>query len=277
MNKKSWIEGKTFIITGGTSGIGLAISKKLLAAGARIIALTYDIKEITEVTMALEAYKNNFIAMECDVTSEQSRLNFKNWLASQSHDLVGLINCAGITTFGKFFDLDSQSIQQVIRTNFEGTVLFTREIFPLILENRQTFPKYLVFLSSITAEIPSPYFGPYSGTKAGLDMFARTLKLELPKEVKVLISRPTAVDTPFYEHALTTERADIKGVKKESKRFFITPETVANSLVSAILKKKEGVIYPGFKTKLQKRLFKLPLLGSLIVKRSQKTLKEKAG
>ncbi len=277
LGKKSWCMGKTFVITGGTSGIGLSISEMMLKHGMRVIALTNDAKQIDEATERFQQFKDHFIAKECDITSDQSRQHVKNWLASQDLDLVGLINCAGITTFGKFFETKISDLREVIRTNFEGTVLFTREIFPVILNNENTSIKYLVFLSSVTAEFPTPYFGAYPGTKAGIDVFARSLKMELPRIVKILISRPTAVNTPFYERALTTENSDIKGLMKATKGYFITPEVVAESIVSSIIKKKEGILHPGFKTKFQRFMFNLPLMGRMIRTRANKSLREKAG
>ncbi len=275
MGKKTWFYGKSLIITGGTSGIGLAIAKQLLKRGAHIIALTNDREEIESVNAEMSHSKKDFIAVECDVTSDQSRSSFKQWLESRNFDLVGLINCAGITTFGSFFETSPEHLKKVLRTNLEGAVLFTREIFPLVLSDARSDLIYLGFISSITSEEPAPFFGAYSASKAGLDMFARTLKEELPKNVKVLIARPTAVRTPFYDRALVTAKSDLKGFTEQSKKLFITPDQVANSFVKAIVKKKSGILYPGFKTKFHRITLKIPVTRWLLRRSSISLLRKK--
>ncbi|MHA2225700.1 MAG: SDR family NAD(P)-dependent oxidoreductase [Candidatus Hodarchaeales archaeon] len=273
MIKRSWFSNHTFLITGGSSGIGLEISKNLLLNDANVIMVSNNPTEFEEVKSMLSYPRHRMDFFKCDITDEEDRSNIQKYLQSRSSDLVGIINCAGITTFGRFFETPIDSLKQLIRVNFEGTILLTRMIFPLLLASSPRL-RYLVYISSVSTTLELPFFGVYPGTKAGVDMFFRSLKHELPKSVKILIIRPSAVDTQLYAKGATAPDANVIPRLEKAKKFFIKPEQVAHTLVQAIIKKKAGVIYPNRVTKVQLWIMGLPLLGKWIRLMSYKYLEK---
>ncbi|MHA1191300.1 MAG: SDR family NAD(P)-dependent oxidoreductase [Promethearchaeota archaeon] len=255
MKKKvNWFEGFTFLITGGSSGIGLAICKQLSRENAKVIAISYDEKEFISAKNDLGDLEKNVEFFKCDITDSYARHALIEKIKSKNEPLAGLINAAGITTYGPFFQTPTEAINKMLNINFTGTILFIKELFPLILENPYSSYKYLGFISSTSGGAPMAYIGGYPGTKAGVEMFLRSLKLELPEEVKILMIRPGPVRTNLYNNAVIAPGANISTLFKYEKYMFITPSQVATPFIKAIKKRKEGIIYPNFTTRILVKL-----------------------
>ena len=264
----SWFEGMTFIVTGGSSGIGLGISKILSKESAKVIAVSYNEEEFASAKTELGDLQMNVEFFKCDITNNQDRQGLIEYLRNYSGQLAGLINVAGITTYGPFFKTPTQAINRMLNINFTGTILFIRDIFPLILENSTSKYKYLGFVSSTSGGAPFVYIGGYPGTKAGVEMFLRSIKLEMPEDVKILMIRPGPVKTNLYSNAVIAPDSDITALFKFEKRMFILPIEVATPLIQAIKKGKQGIIYPNFTTKLMVKLMSSRLIGNSISKRA---------
>ncbi len=263
-----WFKGMNFIVTGGSSGIGLAISKLLSKEDARVIAVSYNEEEFMLAKTELGEYQKNVEFFRCDITNSEDRQSLIEKLKPYSQSLAGLINVAGITTYGPFFKTPPQAIDRMLNINFTGTILFIREIFPLILENSISTIKYLGFVSSTSGGAPFVYIGGYPGTKAGVEMFLRSLRLEMPEDVKIVTIRPGPVSTNLYNNAVIAPGSNITALFKFEKKMFISPEEVAIPLIQAIKKRKQGIIYPNFTTKLLVKLMSGRFLGKAITKRA---------
>jgi len=264
----SWFKGMTFIVTGGSSGIGLAISKVLSKESAKVIAVSYNEEEFISARNELGDLQKNVEFFRCDITNNKDRQSLVEYLRAHTGQLAGLINVAGITTYGPFFKTPIQAISRMLNINFTGTILFIREVFPLILENPKSTNKYLGFVSSTSGGAPFVYIGGYPGTKAGVEMFLRSLKLEMPEDVKILMIRPGPVKTNLYNNAVIAPGSNISTLFKFEKRMFISPMDVATPFIQAIKKKKQGIFYPNFTTKLLVKLMSGRLLGKAISKRA---------
>jgi short-subunit dehydrogenase len=271
----SWFNGMTFIVTGGSSGIGLAITKVLSKENAHVIAISYDEKEFTSAKADLGELQKNVEFIKCDITNSQDRRYLIESLENSSQSLTGLINVAGITTYGPFFKTSPQAINRMLDINFTGTILFIREVFPLILENSKSTNKYLGFVSSTSGSAPFVYIGGYPGTKAGVEMFLRSLKLEMPKDLKIVMIRPGPVETNLYKNALIAPDSKIATLFNFGKRMFISPLDVATPLIHAIKRGKEGIIYPNFTTKLLVKMMSSRILGKGFSKQVAKYMMNK--
>jgi short-subunit dehydrogenase len=188
----------------------------------------------------------------------------KEYLESSNQRYAGLIHCAGIMTYGPFLETPMEKILRLIRVNFEGTILLTRKIIPLMLSQSQIDFVYLVHISSGVAMMELPYWGAYPATKAGADMFFRSLKYELPESVKILQIRPGAVRTNMYSSAFTTQDADVSKMVQATCSSFNKPEQVARKLVNAIDKRKTGIIYPNLAIRFHIKLLNAPLIGKYV-------------
>ncbi|NHI92460.1 MAG: SDR family NAD(P)-dependent oxidoreductase [Candidatus Lokiarchaeota archaeon] len=281
MTKKNpWFTDKYFIITGGSSGIGLALSKEFLLNGARVIIVSYDPNEFEAARTELETLPDIEEKIEfykCDITKAEDRMALKEELLKRNFDIAGLVNNAGITTYGPFFETPSKDIERLMQINFVGSIMFTKDLFPLCLTQEcleEGQLKYIVFMSSTSGIVPFPFIGGYSGTKRGVEFFLESLSHELPKNVKILRMRPGTVYTNLYKNALQADCADINDLLQttENMKVNITADKVAKPLVKAIIKKKSGRMYPNLTTRLFYGMLAMPFLGKRMMKYATKKM-----
>jgi len=261
-----WFDGKTFVVTGGSSGIGFAISQQLAQEGAKVIAVSYNPKEFPIAQSKLDVDQQNIEFFRCDITNSEDREALKLFISNQERSLAGIINAAGITTYGPFFDTPVTALKKLYDINFSGTILFIRDIFPLVLKEQTTDIKYLGFISSTSGATPMAHFGGYPATKVGVEMFLRCLELESPKNVKMLAIRPGPVKTNLYSDVESVPDYNIKMLIDSSGKMQLLPENVASVFVRAIRKKKRGIIYPNFGTKIMVLLLKRKFIAKLLMK-----------
>ncbi len=267
------MEGRKFLVLGGTSGIGLGITKQLLNRGAKVIAASkyaseYDNLE-KEVQQSIEYH-------EVDITIAASRAALIEKLKGEQ--LAGIISSVGILTFGPFLKTPPEKTQKVMQTNYEGIVMFHAEFLPIALQNAdRSIPFYLTYISSATVDKYMAYFGLYPSTKVATEAFFMTLADELPKFVKVLAIRPSSVRTNLYANAYQAPGASVDLLTKKTDSTFSFPDHIGKAVVKRMARKKSGVHHPDFSTGVLTGLLKVPIIGSLIYKFYLRMIREAAG
>jgi len=181
---------KTALVTGASSGIGLAISKYLIEHNFVVygIARQFDSCDLSDA---------NFKQSRCDVTEPSQIKGICNDVMNQ-HDrrLDLLVNNAGVASFGPYETLPMEEIIRMVDTNLRAPLLFTNRL----LRGLRNAEGTIINISSITAEIISPWGNAYAATKAGLMHFGDTLFNEVRKSgVSVVNILPDLTDTPFYD------------------------------------------------------------------------------
>ena len=99
MKDKAWFRNQSFLITGGSSGIGLEISRQLLIEGAKVIIVSNNPNEFSQARIELIDSDQHFEFHNCDITNVENRKVLRKELESRRENLVGLINCVGILTY----------------------------------------------------------------------------------------------------------------------------------------------------------------------------------
>lgn len=181
---------KTALVTGASSGIGLAISKHLLANNYIVygIARHFDSCDISDA---------NFKESRCDVT-EPSQIKgiCSDVMKQHNRELDLLVNNAGVASFGPYETLSMEEIIRMVDTNLRAPLLFTNRL----LRGLRNAGGTIINISSITAETVSPWGNAYAATKAGLLHFGNTLFKEVRKSgISVVNILPDLTDTPFYD------------------------------------------------------------------------------
>lgn len=213
---------KKVLITGATSGIGLAISKKMLDMGYSVYGVGRDFSKI-------DIASSNFYPIVCDLIKYQNIEDMIKKLKKEV-DIDILINCAGVGYFGPHEEINPTKLHKMIVLNLEAPLILTQ----LLLRDLKKRKGTVINISSITATKASTYGCAYSATKAGLVHFSKGLFDEVRKTgVKVISILPDITKTPFYDELNFRE-----GEEEES---YILPECVADA-VENILSQREGTV-----------------------------------
>lgn len=209
--------GKTALITGGHSGIGLSIAKMFLANGARVAITGRNAQALQQAAQALGG---EVLALQCDA-SKVSDIE-KTMAALKEHwgHLDVLVANAAIAGPAPFEAVSEAHFDELSSVNFKGVYFTIQKALPLLSAQSS-----VVVTTSISNQLGSPNFSVYAACKAALRSLVQTLALELiGRGVRVNAISPGPITTPMWgKFGLPDEVAQaIKGevqAKSPSKRF----------------------------------------------------------
>ncbi len=175
---------KIVVITGASSGIGLALKQRFESDGD----IVYSLSRKTEVE------GKNFI--ECDVTSEEQVKTCIEKIKTEQGKIDVLVNCAGYGLFGATEIMPVSEVQRQMDTNFMGVATVTKYALPLMSKGAKIFN-----ISSACALFPLPYRNIYCASKAAVSSFSEGLRMELkPLGITVSSICPGDIKTPFIKN-----------------------------------------------------------------------------
>jgi 2-hydroxycyclohexanecarboxyl-CoA dehydrogenase len=189
------LHGKVAVVTGGGSGIGLAISERLAVDGAAVAVLDRNAASADEAAAKINADGGTAIGVEADVTD---RAGVEAAIAHIVQILGAptiLVNNAGLEHFGPFLKIDLDTWQRVLDVNLTGTFHCCQVVIPHMLEAGWG---RIVNISSSSAQGGQPYMAVYVSSKAGVIGLTKSLALEFgPKGITVNTIPPGFIDTPM--------------------------------------------------------------------------------
>lgn len=223
---------KAAIITGASSGIGLAISKLLLKNKYKVYGIGRD---FTKTDMDAE----DFIKINCDITKRTALTAIIKEI-KRKDDIHILVNNAGAGYFGPHEELNPEKIHEMVSVNLEAPLIITQ----LLLRDLKKHQGYIFNISSVTAKKSNTHGCAYGATKAGLTSFSDSLFDEVRKYgVKVVSIHPDMTKTNFYRNANFSEAA--------APDTYLLPEEVAQ-IIDMILNQREGMLISEITLKPQK-------------------------
>ena len=233
--KKLFID-KNIIITGGSSGIGLALAKQCTDLGAKVWILSRDEKKLQQAKFNINSDSLNIIA--ADVTKlEQLQKVFENF-KNNNINVDYLVNSAGVTHPGEFDQLDINIFHWMMDINYFGTVYMIKTFLPLMKTGST-----IINISSMAAILGVYGYTAYGASKYAVRGYTDTLRSELKlRGINVSIVFPPDTETPQLEYdnqykpAITKELSSNAGL--------MTADKVAKSIIYGI-KRKQYMIIPG--------------------------------
>lgn len=229
---------KVAVITGGSSGIGLATAEAFARRGYAIAISGRDAKALQEARTKIEAIGVEVLAFQGDV----SKLEDCKTLALEALARFGrtdvLVNNAGISMRALFKDLDLEVIRRLMEVNFFGTVYCTKVFLPALLESKGS----IVAVSSIAGYRGLPARTGYSASKAAMQGFMESLRTELLETgVHVLVACPGFTGTAIRERALTASgKSQGQSPLEEGK--IMSAEEVGEAIAKATVARKRDLI-----------------------------------
>jgi len=213
---------KTAIITGASSGIGFAITEKVLQLGYHVIGISR--------TITKEHFQNpNFEPLQVDLTDTKELEKLSQNL-SKNRDITLLINSAGFGVFAPHEELNTKTIFQLTTLNLTTPMVLTNAILRSLKKNGG----HIINISSIEALRSSKFSATYSATKSGLQAFGNSLFEELRKnDIAITTIAPDMTETNFFKD-LNFDVSD-----KEDEKLLAKDITYA---IEHILNSRDGVV-----------------------------------
>ena len=179
------------LVTGGSSGIGLAIARMLRDEGYALTLAARKLERLEAAAAELDA-----VSFAVDVRDEEACAGLVAAHLERHGGLDVLVNCAGVGIAGRIGDMSAKQFDLQQAVNLRGAFLVTREALPALREARG----YVVNLASIAGTIPTPGLASYGAAKAALIALTRSLgREEVDSGVRATAICPGFVDTPMAE------------------------------------------------------------------------------
>lgn len=226
------------LITGGTSGIGRACALEFGRAGAKIVITGRDAAKLQSTATELAAAGIEY----CTVQGDVGILDEANRAVADTINAFGrldvLINNAGLSMRAKFADVDVKVIEQLMQTNFFGTVYTTKAALPHLLASKGT----IVGISSIAGYRGLPGRTGYSASKFAMNGFLEALRTELLLEgVNVLTAAPGFTASNIRHTALLANGQTQNDTPRDEGKM-MTSEEVAQHLRRAVAQRERTMV-----------------------------------
>jgi len=230
------LKEQVIVITGASSGIGLATAESAAKQGAKVVLAARSGKTLDEVASRINSSGGQAVAVTCDV-ADRGQVDA---VARAAVERFGRIdtwaNVAGLAIYGRLDEVRDEDSRRLFDINFWGVVYGSLVALPHLKKQGGA----LINVGSEVSEAVVPILGMYSASKHAVKGFTDALRLEIERvdkaPVSVTLIQPTAVDTPFDEHARNymDQEADLPSP-------MIDPQQVADAILSAAVKPARDV------------------------------------
>lgn len=221
-------ESKTVLITGGSSGIGLATAQAFAREGARVVITGRDAAALATARETLGA---NALTIVNDAGSLTDATALAKAIADANLNLDAVFINAGVAKFGAFTDIDESLWDLTFNTNVKGPYFQIQALVPYLNKGAS-----IVINGSINARLGMPGSSIYAASKASVISLAKTLSAELlPRGVRVNVVSPGPVHTPLYGKlgldAATLEATAAQILSQVPLGRFGTPDEIASTVL----------------------------------------------
>jgi short-subunit dehydrogenase len=224
------MKDKVVIVTGSSSGIGLATAIYFAKKGARVMFAARSFDIIQSMADELNAAGYTAAACKTDVTIEDECCNLIEKTLEKFGQIDVLINNAGISMRALFKDVDTKVLRRLFDVNFWGAVYCTKYALPHLVKSRGS----VVGVSSVAGFVGLPGRTGYSASKYALHGFLETLRIEnLKSGLHVLVMCAGFTTSDIRKRALTADGTP-QGFTPREEEKMMTPEQVAGAIYRAV-------------------------------------------
>ena len=231
------MDGKVVVVTGASMGIGEAIAKVFVDAGARVVLLSRDAGR-AEAARQRVGHADRTLALACDVC-ERDEIDRALALTVQNfHRVDGWVNNAGVGIRDSVAEMETSALRELFETNFFGTIACMQAVVPVMRKNGGGS---IINISSVAGHIPVPYMAIYSASKFAMNAIGKGARMELKRDnINVLTVCPGYINTDFTAHLV----ADRKGAVRAPAARGITAERVARATYRGYRANRREVVVP---------------------------------
>jgi 3-dehydrosphinganine reductase len=238
----SGFAGKTVVVTGGSSGIGLATAKAFASRGAKIAIVARDEQRLEAAKREVEAARSDatqpVLAVSADVADRERITSAINGISAQLGTPDVLVNAAGIFVPGYFEELDPELFERHLDVDVLGLIWATRAVAPAMVARGSG---HIVNIASVAGFIGVFGYTAYNTAKYAVMGFSEALRSELkPLGVSVHVVCPPDVDTPGLAREKSLRPRETDRVCGNIKA--IQPTLVAAEILAGVEKNRYYVI-----------------------------------
>lgn len=226
------LKEKVALITGASSGIGVGVAKALAAKGVKVGLAARRKERLESLLREIRDAGGDGLAIEMDVTDQQSVQKGTNALIEQFGGLDVLVNNAGLMPLSDVESLKVNEWNQMIDVNIRGVLNSTATALPHFMEKNAG---HIINLSSIAGRKLFKGLGVYCATKYAVAAFSDIMRMEIaPKyNIRVTCIQPGLVATELFEQITDTKyKKDMEDLKKTMNH--LSPKDIAHSMIYAL-------------------------------------------
>ncbi|HYE58516.1 MAG TPA: SDR family oxidoreductase [Rhodothermales bacterium] len=220
------VSEQTLVITGATSGIGLATARMAAQRGARVFLIARDETALRQVSEGLRAEGARVATAALDVADDEAVAAAALACVDTFGGIDTWVNNAGVSSYAPVWQMPLADARRIFETNYWGLVHGCLAALPHLRERGGA----LVNVGSVLSDRAVPVQGHYSASKHAVKGITDALRMEVEKEgwpISVSLVKPSAINTPYLEHA-GTYLADDPNLPPP----VYTPELVAEAILA---------------------------------------------
>ena len=239
MNKiKEYFKDKVMVITGASSGIGLASARLFASYGARLALAARSIDKLKTLASEISSDPSKVLCIKTDVSIEEDCRNLIESTVKYFGRIDFLINNAGISMRASFSKVDLNVIRRLIDVNFWGTVCCTKYALPYLLESKGSVTGVI----SVAGYAGLPGRTGYATSKFAIRGFLETLRMEHQEDgLHVLVFAPGYTSSNVRNAALLADGSP-QGTTPKDESNLMSAEEVAQKLAWGLYRKKREMI-----------------------------------
>jgi short-subunit dehydrogenase len=230
------LKDQVIVITGASSGIGLCTAQSAAIQGAKVVLAARSGETLDDVVQRITANGGEAVAVVCDVADRAQVDNLAAEAIARFGRFDTWVNNAGVAIYGKLEEVNLDDARRMFDINFWGVVHGSRAALPHLRGQGGA----LINVGSEVSEAYVPILGYYAASKHAVKGFTDALRVEVEyvdkAPVSVTLIQPTAVDTPFDEHARNYMEREAKLPSN-----MIDPQDVADAILKSAVKPKRWV------------------------------------
>ena len=194
------VEDQVIVITGASSGIGLATARLAARRGARVVLVARGREALERALARVREDGGAGITVAADVGNPDDMVRAADRAREEFGRFDTWVNGAAAAIYGRLDEIPLDDKRKLFDTNFWGVVHGARAALPELRLRGGA----LINVGSMLSDVAIPLQGVYSASKHAVKAYTATLRMELEREgapVSVTLVKPGAIDTPYYEHA----------------------------------------------------------------------------